>query len=502
MVGGIGAILGNHIYPVYIASIGIAAAFAYGGMWWISRLLGLSRWVAHLPAFVVVTAAYYLTDAYARGAWPELIAISAVPMFIAGAVRLLSGPWRAWPMLLYLIATVFMTGSHNITLMWSAMLFAVVAVAIWIVLGSARPAPRAILALVVVSAIGTGVNAWFLLYDLVHASETYAWIQNLSFLKTYGPYFYFDNIPNVLDPLRQTPSQSTTPGLTIAAPIAAFIFGLILTWLSWPAAKRAGRLLASVWLILLGVMALLVGLLVMPSQWWNTLGAPFIDIQFPYRLAGWLMIAIAIQLAISLRYARGLRGGRRQVAIGLGAALVVLTIVQASAQLYSAERLNGETGFDLHAREYAFSGGPSTPPSTYYASRYYGDSSAPLVKNEKSRVVSLPAPEPGDTHFEITFPLPPGHGPIQTNIAAGTYAVHVEGMKPVGRSETGTMVLEPEPPDAKTAHLVIDADAGAAATVGTVITFLCLIACIALLVWLALRPPPTLWSRPLLPGRR
>ena len=52
-----------------------------------------------------------------------------IPMFIAGAVRLLSGPWRAWPMALFLVATVFMTGSHNITLLWSVMLFAVVAVA-------------------------------------------------------------------------------------------------------------------------------------------------------------------------------------------------------------------------------------------------------------------------------------------------------------------------------------------------------------------------------------
>ncbi|MBS1881957.1 MAG: hypothetical protein JSS97_03250 [Actinobacteria bacterium] len=501
-MGGIGAILGNHIYPVYVASIGVAAAFAYGGMWWLSRLFGLSRWIAHLPAFVVVTAAYYLTDAYARGAWPELIAISAVPMFIAGAVRLLSGPWRAWPVLLFLIATVFMTGSHNITLLWSAMLFAVVAVAIWIVLGSARPAPRAMLALVAVAAVGAGVNAWFLLFDLAHAGETLAWTKNLDFLKTFGPYFYFDNLPNVLDPLRQTPVQSTTPGLTIAAPVAAFLFGLVLVWLSWPAAKRAGRLLASVWLIMLGVMALLVGLLVMPREWWNALGTPFIDIQFPYRLAGWLLIAIAVQLAISLRYARGLHGVRWKVAIGLGAALVVLTVVQASAQLYSAPRLNGETGHDIHPREYAFDSGPSTPPNTYYASRYYGDSSLPLVQTQPGRAVAFPAPEPGQTRYAVTFQLPGREGPIVTNIAAGPYAVTVEGMRLVGRSETGTMVLEPEPSNATMVHLVIKADAGKAATVGTAITILCLLVGIGLVVLLALRPPGALWSRPLLPRRR
>lgn len=110
VAGAVSALFGNHAYPVYVASIGAAAALAYGGMWWLGRQLGLSRWVAHLPAIVFVTAAYYLTDAYARGAWPEFIALSAAPMFLAGGARLLTGQWRAGPVALFVLGTVMMTG--------------------------------------------------------------------------------------------------------------------------------------------------------------------------------------------------------------------------------------------------------------------------------------------------------------------------------------------------------------------------------------------------------
>jgi hypothetical protein len=497
VVGGISALLGGHVYPVYIASIGASAAAAYGGMWWLSRQLGLSRWVAHLPAFVAVTAAYYLTDAFARGAWPEFVAISAVPMFVAGALRLLSGPWRAWPVALFAVATVFVTGSHNITLLWCVLVLGPVAVAIWLTVRTARPPWRVILALVGLTVMATGINAWFLLIDVLRAGDTFAWTQNLSFLKYFGAYFYFDNVPNVLDPLRRTPVQSTTYGLAIGAPVAAFCLGLILVWLSWPQVRRAGRGLVAAWLILLGMMAILVGLMVMPREWWSALGAPLTSIQFPYRLAGWLLLAIAVQLAISLRFARGLSGARRGIALGCAAALVVLTIFQASAQMYAGPRLDGatEAGFDLHARTQAFINGPSTPPTTYYASGIYADSSQPLVKTAKDRVLNLPTPPPGATTLETQVRLPPGGGPIATNIAAGPYAVRIEGVKWVGRSDKGMAVVEAESPGKKTARIIVSADAGALGSAGVVISILCLLGSVVLVALLALRRGPSPWPR-------
>lgn len=500
-VGGISALLGNHAYPVYVASIGASTAIAYGGMWWLGRQLGLSRWAAHLPAFVAVTAAYYLTDVYARGAWPEFVAISAVPLFLAGALRLLTRPWRAWPVASFLFATVMLTGSHNITLLWGVILIGPVAVAAWIGIGPARPSVRTVTALLAVAALGAGINAWFLLVDLGRASDTLAWAQSKDFVAAYGGLFYFDNIGNVLDPLRSFPTQSTTYGLVIAAPVAAFALSLVLIVLAWPQFRRGARAFRVCWWILLATMTLLVILLVMPASWWGSLGSPFTDIQFPYRLAAWLLLAVAVQLVLSLWFARGLTGARRTIAIGLALTLVAVTVVQAAFQLYPGPRLRHETGYDIHPRTAAFETGPTTPPSSYYGSDVYGDYSLPFVKTQPTRTLVLPVPEPGQTRLEADVPLPPGHGPLATNVAAGPYMIQIEGVKWVGRTLNGLAVVEPERPHAKTAHVVVRADAGGLGVAGVVISILCLLGGLALIVWMALRPPTSLWSRGRQPKR-
>lgn len=503
LTGGASALFGNHAYPVYVASIGAAAALAYGGMWWLGRQLGLSRWVAHLPAFVVVTAAYYLTDAYARGAWPELVALSAVPMFVAGATRLLSGPWRAGPVALFVLATVVMTGSHNLTLLWSVLVVGPIAAAAWLAAGGSRPSLRRGASVGALAAVAVGINAWFLVLDLRHGADTQAWTNNADFLRRdFTKYFYFDNLGVVLDPLRRWPSQSSTYGLVIAAPVAAFALSLALVGLAWPQARRAGRALRALWLILLAAMALLVVLMVMPASWWIALGSPFTQIQFPYRLSGWLLLAVAVQLAISLRFARDLSGRRRQVGVGLAVGLVVLTVVQASAQVYSGARLDGRVNDDFHVREDALANGPTTPPETFYDPHSYADASLPVIEPPARRALALPVPSPGQTHLVTEVVLPPGPGPVSTGIAAGPYAARVEGMEVVGRTHRGGIVLKPPPGGARTARLEVVADGGTPQLLAGIVSVACLLACLGLVAVLAIRPPTALSSRPTLTVRR
>jgi hypothetical protein len=493
-VGALSSLLGNHAYPVYVASIGASTAIAYYGMWWLGRQLGLSRWVAHLPAFIAVTAAYYLTDVYARGAWPEFVAISAVPLFIAAALRLLSAPWRAWPVAAFLFATVVLTGSHNVTLFWAVIVIGLIAVVAYLAIGAARPSLRTVAAVIGVAVLGTGVNAWFLLIDLTRASDTLAWAQGKN--NIYETLFFFNNVGNVLDPLRNFPAESTTYGLVIAAPVAAFVFSAVLVGLAWDKFRTGSRPLRIVWWILMAAMAVLVVLMVMPASWWLALGTPFIDIQFPYRLAAWLLLAVAVQLAISLWFVRGLGGSRRTIAIGLGLTLVVVTVIQASFQLYAGPRMDHETGYDIHPRTAAFEQGPSNPPISYYGSDVYGDYSKPYVKTAPTRILVLPVPEPGQTTLEADVQFPPGHGPLATNVAAGPYVIQIEGVKWVGRTLNGLAVVEPERPNARTAHVVVRADAGGVETAGVVISIACLIGSLALIAWIAIRPPSSLWSRP------
>lgn len=486
-VGTVSALFGNHAYPVYVASIGAAAALAYGGMWWLGRQLGLSRWVSHLPAIIVVTAAYYLTDAYARGAWPELVALSAAPMFLAGAARLLTGPWRAGPVALFVLGTVVLTGSHNLTLFWSVVVIGPIAVATWVAVGPSRPSLRAVAAVAALCVAAVGINAWFLVLDVRHSADTQAWIQNAGFLeRDFANYLYFDNIGNVLNPLRRFPAQSSTYGLIIAAPVAAFGLSLALVALAWPAVRRAGRALKALWLILFMAIAVLVVMLVMPIGWWLALGAPFTDIQFPYRLSGWLLIAIAAQLAISLRLARNLAGRRRQVAIGLALVLLLATVAQASHQMYAPPRLDGQVNEDFHPHQGALANGPTTPPPTFYDPYSYADSSLPEFDPPPARELALPIPEPGQTRLVAPVTLPPGRGPVSTGIAGGPYVVQVSGLKPIGRTPGGGIVLQ-APPGARRARVVVTADAGTIQAIATVVSILCLIGCLGLVAVLAVR---------------
>jgi hypothetical protein len=501
IAGALSALAGNHPYPVYVASFGVCAALAYGGMWWLGRQLGLSRWVAHLPAFVVVTAAYYLTDAYARGAWPEFVAVSSIPLFLAGALYLLTRPWRAVPVLLFVLATVVLTGSHNITLLWSVIVIGPTAVVLWFAAKRSRPASRTIVAVLALGVAAVAINAWFLLIDARYAADTMAWAQNLNFLQSFGGYFYFDNVWNVLDPLRQTPVQSDTYGLTIAAPIAAFLFGLVVLGLGWEQVRAGSRLLRATWWILLTIMAVLVVLLVMPASWWVKLGTPFTDIQFPYRLAGWLLMAIGVQLVVTLRLARAMPRRRRRIAAGLAAVLVLLTIVQASAQLYSSTRLNEETHFVFHTRTDAFASGPTGMPASYYAEGIYANYDAPVVE-PGSRAITLETPKPGQTKLEETVPLPEGPGAVATNVIGGPYVVKIEGMKLVGRTSAGLAVVEPPANHGKTARVTVTADAGGTETAGVVISILGIVVTLALIAFLAFRPPTDVWSAPLRVPRR
>jgi hypothetical protein len=488
--GAVSALFGNHAYPIYIVSIAVSVTIAYGGTWWLSRQLGLSRWVAHLPAFVVVTAAYYLTDLYARGAWPEFVALSAVPLVIAAAARLLLHPWRAGPVALFLVGAVILTGSHNITLLWSVILLGLVGVAVWICVGRSRPPLRSLVNLLALGVLAAGVNAWFLVIDLGHASDTLAWAQNLNYVAGFEQYFYFDNLGVVLDPLRQTPVQSTTYGLTIAAPVAAFCASLIFSALAWPEVRRRSNQFRTLWLVLLGAMVLIVALMVMPASWWAALGTPFTDIQFPYRLAGWLLLAIAVQMAFSLRFARGLTGARRQVAFIVAFTLIALTVVQAAAQMYSGPRVDGETNSDWHPRTLAFESGATTPPPSYYGSDIYGDTTLPLIEKAPQFGLTLPVPEPGQTEASEKFEFPAGSGPFGTNVIGGPYVVRIEGMRVVGRTSAGFTMVEANSPHTTRARLTAAADAGGLETVGAVISIVCLLGCLALVLLLAIRRPP------------
>ena len=119
LVALVGIVLGS-VWAAYVASYLAAVAAAFAGWTWLARQAGLQCWGAYLPGLTYVGGAYYLTNAYGRGAWPEFVATSAIPLALATSWKLLTSQRMTPSALVALIASVVvLTGSHAITLLLS-----------------------------------------------------------------------------------------------------------------------------------------------------------------------------------------------------------------------------------------------------------------------------------------------------------------------------------------------------------------------------------------------
>ena len=167
LTGALAVILGGSTILAFDVVTVAAIAAAYGGLFWLARQLGVQGVLAHAPAIVFVTSAYYVTDLYGRGAWAEFMAVSALPLVLAASLRLVRGRWRVGPVVCLVAATVVFSGSHNITLLWGSTLAVVALVLYWLLSGRSRELPwRRMLAVAGLIALGVGLNGWFLLPDV------------------------------------------------------------------------------------------------------------------------------------------------------------------------------------------------------------------------------------------------------------------------------------------------------------------------------------------------
>ncbi len=88
----VAAILLGSPWAAYVGSYALGAALAFGGWLWLAGLAGLRGWVRLLPGIVWISGHYFITNAYGRGAWPEFMAASSVPLALAGVWGNLTRP--------------------------------------------------------------------------------------------------------------------------------------------------------------------------------------------------------------------------------------------------------------------------------------------------------------------------------------------------------------------------------------------------------------------------
>ncbi|HUB35302.1 MAG TPA: GtrA family protein [Solirubrobacteraceae bacterium] len=413
--------------------VGIAAA--YGGPFWLSRQLGVRGIMAHAPAIVYVTSAYYITNLYGRGDWTEFMGASTLPLVIAATLRVVRGPWRIMPAIcLVAVATIF-TGSHNITLMLGTTLTVLVLAALWLGNGMPRALPwRRMLTAAGLLALGAALNAWFLLPDVSYAKDTLVGTEESPWVAT----GFFNTVSVMFDPLRTVPPGSTTPALYVQIPVLALVWGLLMVPLAWRYKRlRAGAITA---LVALGALLLVI----MSRSAYEGLPKIIRAIEFPYRLQTYVTLACSgLVLVGALALTRRARRGRAKsidVLMKLGLAIAVAFGIGVSVwQLWVPDTQIVPLSYP-YRDEVTLSFG-ETLPKSWYAPDNYADASLPIVGTQHS--IAFNPERVSNDRIAGTGKVPAGGQPFATNIYGGPYLVHVGGgVHVAGRTSTGALVLK------------------------------------------------------------
>lgn len=431
ITGALSELLGGHAAIAFVAVTTLAVAASYTGMLWLGRQLGLRDWTAHAPALAVVTSAYYITNLYGRGAWPEFMAVSMLAPLAAGGLYLVRAEtWRPWPVLVFAASVVIFSGSHNITLVWGSTVALLALLLVWLASGAPLKLPYRRLAMV--AALGVAcmlVNAWFLLPDIAYAHNVIAGVQTAFLGETTS---FFDTPAVLLDPLRLVPGQSTTPGLFVQTPDWFLAWGLVAgALLLWH--RPVARVLRRVWIAAAALLALVLGM-IMIEPVWNVVPFPFDEIQFPYRLCSYVFYAVAgLVLIGALGLQRAVLTRSRRTVAGLRLALVGVSAVSVGLCVWQLWVPNMLSPYSYTNRTEALAS-VNVAPHSWYDIRSYHDVQAPLVAPPSGRVLII---EPSWVHgdrFDGWVEVPPGPQPIQTNIAGGAYLTHISGLERVGRA--------------------------------------------------------------------
>jgi hypothetical protein len=480
-VGGISELLGGDPILAYVGTTTAAIAASYLGMLWIGRELGLRGWMIHAPALTVVTSAYYITNLYGRGAWTELMATAVMPPLLASAVHLVRARrWRLGPTLVFVVSVIVFSGSHNITLLWGSTVAIVAGLVMWLALGAPRQLP--VRRLVMVGGLGVAsvlVNAWYLLPDVSYAQDIRANAEAVAVAR--AP--FFDTPGVLLDPLRMVPAQSTTPALFVQVPVWflawGILAGLLLLWRRGTVGK-----LRRAWIGVVILIGLLLGIL-MDTPLWNVMPFPFDQIQYPYRLATYIFYGVsALVLVGGLALQRvAAEHGRARSIVGLRAGLLAVCAVSIGLCVWQqwvptvlfpnwSYPKRQEALVNVHV-----------VPRTWYDPGSYNDNSAPVVIAARSRLLLL---EPDQVHgdrFAAWMNVPPGLAPIQTNIAAGSYLVHISGLRRIGRNQNGYTVVRRERAGSGPVHVVVETARSAAIEIGRALSVVALLVVLAVLAW-------------------
>jgi hypothetical protein len=384
------------------------------------------------------------------------------------------------PILILAVSAVIFTGSHNITLLWGTTATAIALLVMWLALGATRKLSYRRLAMVAgLGVTSVMVNAWFLFPDL--AFEKNVAISNEATTEWAGTGFL--NTPGVLlNPLRHVPSLSGTPGLFDQIPDWFLVWGLaagaLLLW-----RDRAGGRLRGAWVGAAILVALLLGMMMIPP-FWDIVPFPFNQIQFPYRLGSYVFYAIAglvLVGVLALQRTGDAEPAGRSVR-GLRAALIAVCLVSVGLCVWQEWVPNVMFPKSYSNRSEALASVNQFPRS-WYDGGSFRDALAPQVEASPERTLTIEPSSVHGEHFASLVNAPPGPGPILTNIKGGSYLVRISGgVEKVGDGPGGEAVVKRVAGGSGPVEVVLDTTPSVTVEAGRVVSVLALLTILAVMI--------------------
>jgi hypothetical protein len=498
--GYLAILLGNRPILAYKLLYLLGLCLAFGGMTWLSLQAGLRGWRSQIAGVTLVTGAYTVTNMFGRGDFGEFIALSSIPFVIAAGWALLtSDAHQQRNMLAMVLGAFVLTGSHNITLLFGTIFIVVLAAVALVAFGFARRREvswKRACAVVCSAAIGVGLNAWFLLPDVAYSSHTLIAQQNRYLLPKSGVVV---RAAALLNPLR--PMYARSPygrGIRLALPWMLFGWAIIVAMLAWRGGSVALKRL------FIGVVALAVGslLLSVSPELWKPLPKLLYNVQYTWRLSGYVLLSTALLVILALRFQLRLGKPVRRATMAVLVAILVFDLGVASWQAWrfqSAIVTVDKTGVATSAPTRAtyldsVVAAHYSKPQSWYGGAVFVDVSREVVAVPPGRMLTIPAAAVRGAKFVGRLRVPDGRAPFATNISGGSEFVRMIGIRPVGRTATGFIVAVRADDEPQSGPIVVSIAPAHSRLLDTGV-LLSLLSVVGLLVLLCWPTGRWLWAR-------
>lgn len=422
-------------WPVFAAATAGAFVAASAGVSWTARNLDVPSRLAILPGVLFALTPYTVSNLYGRGAWTELIAVGALSVAVGAATSLIFARARntPWTVAVLALAVAAVAGTHNITLLFSALVAPLLALSLLPLLHAPRrELIRRHLLVLAGAATGVALCGVFLAPDIWLSGRTVVSTIAHSLLKRLNR---FDSFSMIFNPVLGQPHLTTPTGLhteTLVVP---------LVWLAVTAGialrRRLLSLRTAIALAMIGTTGAALALLITHPAWWLSFPSALQEIQFTFRLVTFLALFTVLGVIALLATPSVQRSRLAIIALLLSCVWQVglATNLALTAKARGGEPLPAPTPSNVRAGVAP----PAFTPNLLQARQFR------LVAHHPLSPPELPAqvgPTGDDTPPEIVLT---GSGPTGTLVATDVVAsplIHVAGQASVaGASADGYEVL-------------------------------------------------------------